>query len=98
MSFVLHTKKSTQTDFSTAYSKKHVICTAHSKKHLKSRQKRRQKRRQKKTAKELAKNMPKKYIAIYTTHMANHQKKTLLKAYSSTCLAAVLKPVLNRSC
>jgi len=33
-------------------------------------------------AKKLAKIMPKKYIVIYTTHMANPQKKTLLKAYS----------------
>jgi len=41
-----------------------------------------QKNRQKMAAKKLAKNMPKKYIAIYTTHIANNQKKTLLKAYS----------------
>jgi len=56
-------------------SKKHVICTAHSKSRQKKAAKKAAKKSAKKLAKKLAKNMPKKYIAIHTTHMANHQKK-----------------------
>jgi len=68
-------KKSTQKDFCTAYSKRtsFVLRTQN------STQKIGKKKQQKKTAKKLAKNMPKKYIAIFTTHMANHQKKQFLK-------------------
>jgi hypothetical protein len=67
-SFVLHTQKSTQTDFCTAYSKKRNICTAHSKKHSKSRQKRQQKKTAKKDSKKVVKKYAKKSTLPYTQH------------------------------
>jgi len=65
MSFVLHTQKSTQTDFCTAYSKKHVICNAHSKKHSKSSQKKAAKKDGKKVGKNYAKKV---HCYIHNTH------------------------------
>jgi hypothetical protein len=67
--FLLHTQKNTSFVLRTQKSTRKIGKKA-------------EKRQQKETAKKFAKNMPKKYIAIYTTHMANHQKKPLLKAYS----------------
>jgi len=96
-SFVLRTQKSTETDFCTAYSKKHVICTADSKKHSKCRQKKGEKRWQKRLQKSWQKNTPKKHIATYTTHMLIIRKKTSLSIFlnlSCCCLETGLKPVL----
>ncbi len=105
-SFVLHTQKSTQTDFCTAYSKKHVctayskkhvICTAHSKKHSKSRQK-----GGKKLAKKDGKKVGKKYAKkvhchIHNIHSKSSEKNTSLSIFlnlSCCCLETGLKPVL----
>jgi hypothetical protein len=93
-SFVLHTQKKALKQTFVLHIQKSTSFVLRTQK---STQKIGKKRQKKKTAKKLAKNMPKKYIAIFTTHMANHQKKQFLKhnlELSCCCLETGLKPVL----